>query len=244
MEHSVYLSGIKSALRARSINYADLAEKLKMTESGVKKMLNTKDISFRRVLQICEVLDVLPGQLFSASEDSLIPTLRLSDKQEDALINNRHLLMIYWRFTIEKLNPEEISKEHGISEGDLKKSLQKLVSLDLVAQRRGRFLSKHPGKFRWPDDSKLVRILNQEWSQLTLKKALKTENTKNHRLVAMKLSKESYEDFLTRLSNIFDETVQISEREGLTSPHRKLHDVTALFATINEGVFASSHRET
>lgn len=237
MEHSAYLKGIKGALRARGINYADLAEKLKMTESGVKKMLNTKDISFRRVLQICEVLDVLPGRLLSASEDSLIPTLRLSERQESALIDNRNLLMIYWRFTIEKLSPDEILKEHGFSEVELKKALQKLVSLELVTQRRGKFFSKHPGKFRWPDDSKLVRILNQEWSQLTLKKALKSENAKNHRLIAMKLSKESYEDFLKRLSNVFDETVQISEREGLMSSHRKVHDVTALFAAIDEGVF-------
>lgn len=237
MEHLQYLSGIKSALRARDINYADLADKLKMTESGVKKMLNAKDISFRRVLQICEVLNVLPGQLFSASEESAIPTLRLSERQEEALMDNRTLLMIYWRFTIEKLKPEEIAVKHGMSDGDLKKSLQKLVSLDLITQRKEKFIPKHQGKFRWPDNSVLVKKLNQEWSQLTLKKALKAESSKNHRLVAMKLSSEAYENLLSRLSAVFDEAVQASEREGLASSQQKRQDVTAVFAAINEGVF-------
>lgn len=238
MEHSTYLSGIKKALKARDINYLHLGEKLKMTESGVKKMLNAKDISFRRVLQICEVLDVLPGQLFSASEESAIPTLRLSEKQEEALITNRYLLMIYWRFTIEKLSPEEIAKIHGVSDSELKKSLQKLVTLELIGQRKGKFTLKHQGKFRWPDDSRLVKILNEEWSQLTLKKALQARNARNHRLVAMKLSNEAYENLLSRLSAVFDEAAQISEREGLVTSHQKLQDVTALFAVVNEGVLS------
>jgi DNA-binding Xre family transcriptional regulator len=238
MEHSTYLKGIKSALRSRDVQYSDLAEKLKMTESGVKKMLNAKDISLRRVLQICEILQVLPGQLFAASEDSVIPTLYLTDKQESTLLENRLLLMIYWLFTIEKLSPEEIVTKHHLSEAELKKSLQRLVSLDLVSQLRGKFFPKHQGKFRWPENSRLVRTLNHEWSQLTLKRALKTESSKNLRLVALKLSNESYERFLSRLSELFDETVQISEREGLASGHQNLCDVTALFAAVDRGVFA------
>lgn len=237
MEHSVYLNGLKVALKARDITYFDLAESLKMSESGVKKMLNAKDISFRRVLQICEVLDVLPGQIFSLSEKSSIPILQLTIAQEEALISNRQLLMVYWRFSIEKLSLEEILKILKINEFELKKLFQKLVSLELITQKRGRFLPKRQGKFRWPEDSKLARLLNQEWSQHVLKKALKKENKKAHRFIAMKLSEESYQEFQSRLSILFDEFVQISEREELTSINHNLKDVTAIFATIGEGVF-------
>ncbi len=113
-------------------------------------MLNAKDISLRRVLQICEILQVLPGQLFVASEDSQIPTLNLTDKQESTLLDNRILLMIYWLFTIEKLGPEEIVTKYHLNAPELKKSLQRLVSLDLISQKRGKFYPKHQGKFRWP----------------------------------------------------------------------------------------------
>lgn len=242
MEHSIYLSGIKKALRAREINYAELAEHLRMTESGVKKMLNGKDISFRRVLQICDVLNVLPGQLFSASEEAIVPVLQLSDKQEDALINDRRLLMVYWLFTIEKLAPAEICKRQGISDADLIKSLRRLLRLELVMEKRGIFSPKHNGKFRWPDDSKLVKMLNQEWSQLTLNKALKAKNRQCHRLIAMKLSKVSYENLLGRLAEVFEETARFSEREGLKSSKQELHDVTALFAAVDQGVFTDNQQ--
>lgn len=238
MEHIAYITGIKSALRARGINYADLAKGLKMTESGVKKMLNTKDISFRRILQICEILDVLPSQLLSASEEAAIPEIRFSEKQEEALLSNRRLLIAFWLFTVEKMNPLEISRRYAFSDSDLKKSLQRLVSLDLVRQRRGTFFPRYQGKFRWPNDSKLAKLLNQEWSNLTLKKALKAADGQSHRLIAIKLSKESYTEFRRRLSAVFDEAVQLSEREGLMSATPTLHDVMALYATTDEGIGA------
>ncbi|HRO67710.1 MAG TPA: helix-turn-helix transcriptional regulator [Pseudobdellovibrionaceae bacterium] len=109
MEHSIYLNGLKKALKSRDLSYRDLAVSLRMTESGVKKMLNAKDISFRRVLQICDILNVLPGQLFSLSEQSSIPVLPLTSAQEEALIRDRTLLAAYWLFAIDRLTPEEIT---------------------------------------------------------------------------------------------------------------------------------------
>lgn len=239
MEHSIYLSGIKNALKSKGLTYSDLAKSLSMTESGVKKMLNTKDISFRRILQICEALKVLPGQLFSISENSSIPTIELTTCQEAALLVNRPLLKVYWYFVIERLSPKEIAHTNGESETEVKKQLQKLVTLDLIRQSRGKFLIKGPNKFRWPDDSRLTRLLNQEWSQSTVKKAIKA-NRGNHRFVALKLSDDNYRNFLGRLSGLFDEMVQISERESLTSAPKRLKDVTAVFAAVDQGVFSTS----
>ncbi len=242
MEHAVYLNGIKRALKAREATYADLARHLKMTESGVKKMLNAKDISFRRVLQICEVLEVLPGQLFSLSEKTAIPVLRLTDVQQDALLKDRELLAVYWRFTIEKMKIEEISKDQSVSATEFKKVLQRLVALGLINHRRGRYFAKHQGKFRWSDDSRLAKTLNQEWSQTTLKRALqqKPEGAGIHRLVATKLSHAAYNSLLNKMSEVLDEAIHISEREELTIAKRDLHDFTALVAIVKGGVFESN----
>lgn len=238
MEHGIYLNGIKTALRARGLTYGDLAGHLKMTESGVKKMLNAKDISFRRLIQICDVLNVLPGQLFSLSEQSSIPVVRLSDKQQDALLKNRDLLTVYWRFTVEKKTLEEIMALHGYSPQDLRKILQKLVSHDLVKQKRGRFFPKDTGKFRWPDDSLLAKTLNAEWSQLTLRRALSRESDGMHRLTALKLSRKSYDELMVRLASALDEAVLRSEREELATSQKSLQDFVVLIAS-SRGVFAT-----
>lgn len=241
MEHSIYVESLKKALKARGLTYEDLAKSLNMTESGVKKMLNAKDISFQRIIQICKVLDVLPGQIFSVSEKSSLPILCLSEKQQDALIHDRKLLAIYWLLTIEKKSFDHIVEYLKTTPVDLKTKMQKLVTLELIEQRRNRFFAKHQGKFRWPDDSKLARLLNQEWSQQTVKKALspKTSKTSFHRFAALKFSEESYAKFLHKFYEIFDEMALQSEREEITSSQKKLSDFTFVVASSTGGAFES-----
>lgn len=241
MEHRLYLDAIKKALKSRGLTYEELARALKMTESGVKKMLNAKDISFQRIIQICKILDVLPGQIFSISEKSAVPVFNLSDKQQDALINDRKLLATYWLLTIERKTAEQIATAFKTTGTEIKHRLQKLVTLELVSQKRNQFFPKQQGKFRWPDDSKLARALNQEWSQQTLKKALnlKPEEQGYHRFAALKLSSESYQKYLHKFYELFNEMAQISEREELTSSQKKLSDFTFVIASSSGGVFES-----
>ncbi len=234
MEHVVYLGGLKRALRAQGLTYADLAARLKMTESGVKKMLNAKDISFRRVLQICEALNVLPGQLFSLSEKAAIPVLRISDAQQGALLRDRNLLGVYWRLAIEKRGLTEVQRRQGLNAPALKKLLQKLVTLELLTEKRGQFYPKHRGKFRWADDTKLAQTLNREWSFATLERALRSAGTAEHyhRLAALKLSEKSYRDLWAKWELLLEEAVRISEREELSAPARDLRDYTLLLGLV------------
>lgn len=237
MEHTLYLTAIKGALRARGLTYAELAGTLRMTESGVKKMLNAKDISFRRILDICDTLDILPGELFASTEQAAIPEIRFTARQEDALLKDRELLAVFWLFTIERKTPEEIAQGQRLTISDVRKLLQRLVTLELVSQRRNRFLPKFPRKFRWPDDAKIARQLNRDWSSLTLRRALEQGS---HRLIALRLSPESVDDLSTRLNALFDEFARLSEREEM-APLR-LGDLTALFAINRSSVFASEKR--
>lgn len=241
MEHTVYVDAIKKALKSRGLTYGELAQQLKMTESGVKKMLNGKDISFQRIIQICKVLDVLPGQIFSISEKSSLPVLLFSEKQQDALINDRRLLAAYWLITIEKKSFEEILDCLRTTPNELKVRLQKLVTLDLVLQKKNQFLPKHKGKFRWPDESKIAKVLNDELSQRTLKKALSAKTTKQdfHRFAALKLSEASYQKFQERFYELFEEMALHSEREEITTAKKKLSDFTFVVATASGGVFES-----
>lgn len=239
MEHSQYLQGIKKALKARDVSYEDLAQQLKMTESGVKKMLNGKDISFRRVLQICEVLGISPGQLFSLSEKTFISEVELSAIQEEALLKNRPLLATYWRIAIEGHTPAEAASLQHLSKAELQKHLDRLVSLDLLSVKRGIYRSRHSGKFKWSDQSKLAKTLNKEWSELTLSRSLDGGEQNTHRLTALKLSEESYKKLTASLLRAVDEAVQDSEREEITMQVQRLHSYMVLVAATTRGVFDS-----
>ncbi|WP_374029554.1 helix-turn-helix domain-containing protein [Bdellovibrio bacteriovorus] len=239
MEHALYLSAIKKALKARNVSYAELAEDLNMTESGIKKMLNAKDISFRRILQICEVLQILPGQLFAFSEKAQISEVEFTERQQEALIKNRTLLAVYWRFAVEKHSLVEIEKLQRLSKADVKKMMEKLVALDLAVAYRGSYRARHSGKFKWSDKTKLAKMFNREWSELTLQRALAGDDS-THRLVGMKLSKESLQKCVDKIQAALNEAVQESEREELTTAAAQLQNCTLLFAATPYGVFDDS----
>lgn len=236
MEHSQYLNAIKRVLKARSVTYQDLAEQLKMTESGVKKMLNAKDISFRRVLQICEAVGVLPGQLFSMSEKSFVSDVSLTEQQEDMLLKNRALLAVYWRIAIEGKEISEVERLQKLNKTELKKMLDRLVSLDLLSVRRGAYKARHTGKFRWSDDSKLAKTLNKEWSQWTLEKSLKRESGGLHRLVALQMSQDSYEFFLKKMNEVINGAIHDSEMDEMTLNKEKLVNCSLVVASVPQGV--------
>lgn len=241
MEHSIYLKGLKAALRSQSVTYCDLAERMRMTESGIKKMLNAKDISFRRILQICEILQILPGELLSLSEKAYIPEVKLSVEQEQALLQNRFLLAVYWRFVVEKKTLEDIQFLQKMTATEVKKLMHRLVDLNLIAYRRKEFRPLIQGKFRWSDESRLAMSLNKEWSSLTLKRALDraSPGKKLHRLIAMSLTADSYQNLLMQISNVLDEAVLISERESLSVTKTMLRPVTLLAAAVPSGFLDS-----
>ncbi len=237
MEHITYLKSLKTILKSKGVTYTELADHLNMSESGIKKMLNAKDLSFRRFFQICEMLNVLPGQVLAAAEQKSIPTQNLTNQQQELLLGNRTLLAVYWRITVEGLSPEETAKAQHLSATELQKSLKKLVSADLLIERDGHYFPKQAGKFRWPDDSKIARHLNREWSELTLHRSLnpKERAEKSHRLMAIRLTEKSYENLLVKLNELLDETVRISEREELTVAKVDLKNLSILTAIVSKG---------
>lgn len=238
MEHAVYLKSVKELIKTKKLTYKELAQKIKMSESGVKKMLNAKDISFRRFVQICDVLGTLPGHVLYAAEQKSIPTKSLTTKQQDLLLSNRTLLAVYWRISVENLQLKEISVIQKLNMTELTKALKTLATAGLLIENQGTYHSLHTGKFSWPNDSKIAKALNQEWSKLTLSRVLQTTSKikKHHRLTAIQLSDKAYENFVLKLSELIDETVRISEREELTLPKKDLHNSTILAAVLRQGV--------
>lgn len=243
MEHSLYLKGLKSVLKSSGLKYSDIATKLNMTESGVKKMLNAKDISFRRVIQLCDLIGVKPSQVLNFSENFERPVLNLTSAQENALIGNRQLFIVFWRLSVEKLSPYDICIREKIKQADILKILSKLHQLDLVEKRKNDFYSKYPGLFKLDDNSKLAMKLNKEWSELTLQRSLKAqaEYMKFHRLLTLKTSEQGYANILTKIEDFLSSIVSEAEQNLISNKPEKLKDFSLLIATARQGVLDSDH---
>jgi transcriptional regulator with XRE-family HTH domain len=209
---------IKKALKSRGVTYQELAAELSLSESGVKKLLTGKDISFQRLDQICRFLAIPLSEVVRSVERRQIREISLTVEQEKVLLQEPLLFRIYWRLSVERHTAEEIRAAENLDENQFSRLVQKLLRWDLVKiQKDGKILPLHRGPVRWIGQGPLLQSLNQEWSKLALNRSLdhKGKGGFYHHLMTLRLSDQEYETALRELNKFVEELVQRSERDSL-----------------------------
>lgn len=229
---------LKKVLKVKKITYKMLADELAMSESGVKKLLTSKDISLTRVEQITRLIGLSLADLFQIADESEVKNVRLSPKQENALFENNLLFRVYWFLAVEEKTLDVIKKSEKLTVDQLQRNLMKLENLDLIKiGKNQRVVSVHKGLFRWASDGPLVKKLNHEWSENTLKKVLNHKKSADHlhRLSYLRLSEKSKTAFYDRLNELVNEFARLSQREKTRYADRDLTSISSLIAIANSG---------
>lgn len=238
MTNNNVVGTLKKVLKVKKITYKTLADELAMSESGVKKLLTSKDISLTRVEQIARILGLSLADLFQMTDEAEVKNVRLTPKQESALFENNLLFRIYWFLAVEEKTLEAIKKNEKINTDQLQRHLVKLENLDLIKiGKNHRVISVHKGLFRWASDGPLVKKLNHEWSENTLKKVLnsKNSNTSLHRLSYLRLSEKSKSQLYDRLNELVNEFARLSQREKNRFNDKDLISISSLIAVSDSG---------
>ena len=140
---------LKKELKAARMTYADLAAKLGMAESSVKRMLAKGDMALSRIDAICRVLKIDFAELARRVADSQ-PLLReLTQEQERAVVADKKLLLcalcVLSQWTLEQLTTEyRLTQAEGI------KYLAQLDRIGIIELRpQNRYRLKLAKTFRW-----------------------------------------------------------------------------------------------
>jgi DNA-binding Xre family transcriptional regulator len=126
----VLLRNLKAHLRANGVTYRDLARRLRLSETTVKRDMSRGEFSLRRLDQICELLSVSLDDLLQPPSRSALLT-ELSTEQERALVSNPKLLLTTyllvndWKF-------HEITATFSITDSELIDLLLKLERLHIA----------------------------------------------------------------------------------------------------------------
>lgn len=238
MANDSVVSTLKKVLKVKKITYKSLADELGMSESGVKKLLTSKDISLTRVEQITRIIGLSLADLFQIASEAEVKNVRLSPKQENALFENNMLFRVYWFLAVEEKTLDAIKKSEKLTAEQLQRNLMKLENLDLIKiGKNNRVASVHKGLFRWASDGPLVKKLNNEWSENTLRKVLSGKNSNNqlHRLSYLRLSDKSKTAFYDRLNELVNEFARLSQREKTRYADRDLTSISSLIAIADSG---------
>ena len=154
-------SGLKKALKARGLVYADLAERLGVSEPTVKRLFQDQDCKLSRLMEVCDALDLPLSEALAFAQDQPLDYAEISPRVEQALAENPSLFA-FFTLLISNHRPEDIASVYGLSEPRiflLLRQLEKLELIELGEEGKVRLLCKTP--VRWDKRGPLFRELQR-----------------------------------------------------------------------------------
>ena len=128
---------LKTELKTAGITYAQVAQRLGMAESSVKRMFSKSgDMPLSRIDEICRVLNMDFADLARRVADTQPLLLELTLAQEKAVVADRKLLIVAICVT-SQLPAEEILATYRLTEARLVKALTQLDRIGIIDLRPG-----------------------------------------------------------------------------------------------------------
>ena len=140
---------LKKELKAAHMTYADLARKLDMAESSVKRMLAKGDMSLSRIDAICRALKLDFAELARRVADAQPLLAELTQAQEKAVVADKKLLLVAI-CVLSQWTLEQITGNYRLSEAECIKYLAQLDRIGIIELRPlNRYRLKLAKTFRW-----------------------------------------------------------------------------------------------
>lgn len=152
---------LKTELRSAGMPYRELAKRLKMSESNVKRMFSIGDMTLSRVEEICLAIGIHPHDVYLqvTQRRPAVDTLTLA--QEKALIADLRLLLVAI-CCIGQWSAQQIVDAYQISEAECIKLMVKLDKLGLIELKPGdRYRMRVSQTFHWRADGPVRTFLRQ-----------------------------------------------------------------------------------
>ncbi len=140
---------LKKELKAAHMTYADLAQKLDMAESSVKRMLAKGDMALSRIDAICRALKLDFAELARRVADAQPLLAELTQAQEKAVVADKKLLLVAI-CVLSQWTLEQITAAYRLTEAEGVKYLAQLDRVGIIELRPlNRYRLKLAKTFRW-----------------------------------------------------------------------------------------------
>jgi DNA-binding Xre family transcriptional regulator len=143
------VQALKKELRAAQLTYADLARKLGMAESSVKRMFAKGDMALSRVDEVCRALRLDFADLARKVADAQPLLKELTQEQERAVVADKKLLLVAI-CVLSQWTLEQITASYRLTEAECIKYLAQLDRIGIIELRpMNRYRLKLAKTFRW-----------------------------------------------------------------------------------------------
>ena len=140
---------LKHELRAAGITYAQLAPKIGLAESSVKRMFANADMPLSRIDAICRALKMDFGELAERVAAQKAPLRELSLEQERAVVSDPVLLLMA-TCVLSQWTLEQVLASYRLTEAEAIRALTRLDKLGIIELRPlNRYRLNIDKTFRW-----------------------------------------------------------------------------------------------
>lgn len=212
----VLCSEIKRLIRSSGYTYVQIARKMNLSESGLKKILSKSDMPTSRLIQFCEVLNLSLNDLVQLTESQNFIDISFEKQQESAFVNDYRIFLFYWFLVYERRSLDEVKKIMGLDHFKSERFLIKLDKLKLISYLAGGKLKlPSPKPVRWVDDSAFVKNLYKRWGKnLVFDLIHRPQPDKQYFMLRyLQMSEERFKEFVALLTEIDKETLNKSTRQ-------------------------------
>lgn len=159
---------LKLELKRQKLTYRDLAKRVGLSESGMKKILTAKDGSFQRLAEICDALGLAMRDLMEGHDEGMLD-LAYTESQQEFLLAQPQAFRLYWALVYERRNlpeAEKIAMVDSKQSFSLLRRLDQLQLLELLPQGRVRVPAVR--QIRWVGGGPLVKKMYRDWTRAFL----------------------------------------------------------------------------
>lgn len=123
---------LKKCLKSNNMNYLQLADRMGLSESTIKRLFSQGSFSLKRVEEICKIIDLDMFELASmAKREREKGDKKITVEQETALIDNPRLLVFFY-FLMNGWPLTTIKDDYSFSDNEITKNLLELDRIGLI----------------------------------------------------------------------------------------------------------------
>ncbi|WP_395703767.1 helix-turn-helix domain-containing protein [Aquabacterium sp.] len=155
------LQVLRAEMRAAGVTYRQLAQRIGMSESSIKRLFGQRDMALSRLAQICHAVGVSMEDVLRQSADLTPRADTLTLAQERSLVADPKLLLVancclgHWSF-------EQIVETYDLSDAECVRRLVKLDRLALIELKPlNRYRLRVTQNFRWRPDGPVQQFFRE-----------------------------------------------------------------------------------
>jgi len=155
------LDVLRARLRAAGVTYKQLAVRIAMSESSVKRMFGQRDMTLSRLAEICKVTGIALEDVLRGAADATPHADALTLVQEKSLVSHPRLLLMaicclgHW-------SVEQVLETYDLSEPEAIVLLAELDRLGVIELKPlNRYSLRVSNAFRWLPDGPVQRFFRE-----------------------------------------------------------------------------------